>query len=272
MRMLALTVPAADAELAADRLWAAGARAVEERDTADGRVELRTTLGDDDAITAGRVGELPIGWMLAFVDVEPEPAETWRDHAAPVWVDDDVVLAPAWLELPTPDAGLTVVRIEPGGAFGLGDHPTTRLTAAAVRRLARVGTAVLDVGCGTGVLAILALALGADRAVAIDIAEPARIATLDNAERNGVADRIEASTDPIGEVAGRYDLVLANVLAPELIAMAADLKRLTEPGGRLVVSGVLAVAHDHVLAALAPMVRLRIDVLDGWAAVELGWP
>ena len=267
MRILQLTVPAADAELAADRLWQAGAGGVEEIAVTTGRVGLRSVLAEDDAASRRRLGTLPAGWTLEWVEVPDEPSRAWRDHGAPVRVDEQLVLRPAWL--PALADGRLEVAIEPGGAFGLGDHPTTRLSAAAARRLTRPGCTVLDVGCGSGVLGIVAAVSGAAQVVGIDIAEAAVEATTENAARNGVADRIAASTTPLAAVDGSFDLVLANVLAPTIVAMADDLRRVLAPGGTLVVSGVLAAAHDHVVDALAPLRVTRTDVLDAWAAVEL---
>ena len=271
MRILTLTVPAAAAELAADRLWAAGAQAVEEREVGEGRVELRTSLGNDDEVAAGRLGRVPDDWSCEFVDIDPRPAETWREFARPIVVSDRLVIRPSWQ--PSDGAlGVLDVPIEPGASFGLGDHPTTRSTAGVLDDLVRPGQHVLDVGCGSGVLAIIAARRGAARVVAIDIAEPAREATEDNARRNGVGDVIEASTTPLGEIAGRFDLVLANILAPTLVALAPDLRRVTADDGRLVVSGVLADGYDHVVAALAPMRVVDQRDVDGWSAVTLAHP
>ena len=267
MRVLQLTVPAVDAELAADRLWQAGARAVEEIAATTGSVGLRTVLAADDAVSLGRLGALGAAWTVEWIEVPDEPSEAWRDHAAPVVVDDHLVLRPAWL--PALDDGRLEVAIEPGGAFGLGDHPTTRLCAAAVRRVVQPGCSVLDVGCGSGVLGIVAARLGAAQVVGIDIADAAVEATLDNARRNDVADRVTASTTPIGDVDGTFDVVLANVLAPAIVAMADDLRRCVAADGSLVVSGILATSHAHVLAALAPLRPVRTDVVEAWAAVEL---
>lgn len=267
MRVLQLTVDRTDADLAADRLWQAGARAVEEVALAGGRVGLRSILAADDGVSLARLGALPSSWTVEWVEVPDEPSESWRGFARPIEVDGGVILRPAWL--PEVADGRIEIAIEPAGAFGLGDHPTTRLSAAAVVRLVRAGDTVLDVGCGSGVLAIVAVRLGAASAVGIDIAEAAVEATRDNAARNGVEDRVSASSTPIADVGGTYDLVVANVLAPALVTMTPDLRRLVAPGGALVVSGILAEAHGHVLDALAPMVPVRTDVLDGWAAVEL---
>jgi ribosomal protein L11 methyltransferase len=270
MRILTLSVPTADAELAADRLWVAGARAVEEQ-TQPRTVVLRTILADTDDVSLERLGRLPDGWVAGFEDVDDVPTETWREFAKPIEINDSLVIRPAWLP-PLRTEGVQEVEIEPGGSFGLGDHPTTRLSAAATWRLSRDRRRVLDVGCGSGVLSIIAAHRGAAEIIAIDIAEAAREATDDNARRNGVADRITASTTPLAEIEGRFDFVIANVLAPALVAMAVDLRRLTGPGGRLVVSGVLAGRHDHVVQALEPMRVVGTSELDGWAATELCHP
>lgn len=267
MRVLQLATDPAAADLASDRLWQAGARAVEQVTLADGRVGSRTVLAGDDAVSVARLGSLPSDWRVDWIDVADEPSEAWRDFVSPVDVADRVVIRPAWL--PEIGDGRLEIAIEPGGSFGLGDHPTTRLSAAAVVRLVTPGCSVLDVGCGSGVLAILAVRLGAARAVGIDIAEAAVEATRDNGTRNRVDGRVDATSTPIGEVTGSYDLVMANVLAPALVAMAGDLRRVLAPEGALVVSGVLAAAHDHVLEALAPLRAVRTDVLGAWAAVEL---
>lgn len=259
VRVTELRVPSAAAELAADRLWVAGAQAVEE--LVDGDVTaLRSVLADDDAVSLDRLGPLPADWQVTFFDQDDAPLETWREFAAPIVVSPTLTIRPAWL------AG-EGIAIEPGGAFGLGDHPTTRLSAAAVERLARPGMAVLDVGCGTGVLAIIAARAGCSPVAGIDIAEAAREATLANAARNGVA--VDVSTTPLADVAGTFDLVVANILAPTLVALAGDLRRVLAPGGTLVIAGVLEGRYDHVLAALDPLRPVAVTSLDGWACVEL---
>lgn len=271
MRLVTLQGPTGAAEIAADRLWAAGARAVEETTLDDGMIELRTSLGSDDADARHRLGELPDGWTIAFVDVDDHPAETWRQFARSIEVNARLVIRPAWLP-PTDRAGVLDVPIEPGGSFGLGDHPTTRLSAAAADLLVVPGARVADLGCGSGVLAVIAALRGAGRVVATDIAEAAREATVANAERNGVDGIVEASTTPIGELTGTFDLVLANILAPTLIELAADLRRLTDRAGRLVISGVLSGGYEHVVVALEPMQVIDERDLDGWSAVTLAHP
>lgn len=265
MRHVVLTVPVGDAEAAADRLWAAGATAVEERDRG-GAVELRCVLAQVDEVSADRLGWLRPRWRLTFDDVADEPSETWREFAQPVRVNDELVIRPSWTA--PPDGGDAVdVSIEPGGAFGLGDHPTTRLAADATWRFTGAGDRVLDVGCGSGVLGIVAARRGASHVTAIDIADAAREATVANAALNGVGDRLAASTEPVGSVEGRYDLVLANILAPVLVAMAPDLRRLTRAGGHLVVAGVLADRWSHVAAALAPLTVVETHRVGEWESI-----
>jgi ribosomal protein L11 methyltransferase len=106
----------------------------------------------------------------------------------------------------------------------------------------------------------------------VDVASAAVEATRDNARRNRVADHVDADTTPAGDLDGPFHLVVANILAPTLVELADDLRRLTAADGRLVISGILADRHQHVLSALDPMTVERTDTLDGWAAVTLRHP
>ena len=271
MRITVLTVPGDAVEVASDRLFTAGARAIEERDTADGKVELRTVLAADDDLSTGRVGLLPSVWSLTFEDGADVPSEAWRDYARPIRVSDRLIVTPAWCDVFDPGHAL-VIPIEPAGSFGLGDHPTTRLSAGAVDRIVRSGDTVLDVGCGSGVLGILAALRGASQVIGLDTAEAAVEATVANSELNGVGPLVTASSDHPSSLDGPFSLVVANILAPILIQLSGELVRLTAPDGRLVISGILASHHDHVLEALAPMVPVATDELEGWVAVELRYP
>lgn len=261
IRQLVVRVPSDEAELAADALWALGVVAVEERPAElDGVIELWTSVGDDV--------EVRLAWPTHWVDVDESVADTWRQFAKPVWVNEGLVVCPVWVQFDAP-TGATVLFIEPGSTFGMGDHPTTRLSLAAAERLVRSGDRVLDVGCGSGVLAIAAARFGAAHTVGVDIAPAAVPVTTANARLNGVS--VDVSNTPLAEVLGTFDVVLANILAPALISLADDLKRVVAPTGHLVISGILANNHQHVLDALAPLSAVRVDELDGWVAVELTW-
>jgi len=261
-------VPVADVDIASDLLWQLGVRAVEERPTDRGDVELWTAVGDDPEAISRAVARLGGRWRHRLEPIAAS-ADTWRSFAQPVWVADDLVVVPAWQDAPA-DAGTTVLRIEPGAAFGLGDHPTTLLSLRALRTaLAAPATAtsVLDVGCGTGVLAVAAALAGVPRIRAVDVSSAAVAATVDNARRNGVEGRIDVDTTPLAAVEGSYDVVVANILAPTLIELAPELRRTT--GTTLVISGILADRHEHVLDALRPLQAIETIELDGWVAVTL---
>ncbi len=280
MIALVVTVPAAEAELASDVLWALGVVAIEERDPAGGAavrgttdtlVELWTSLGDDPEVVTRVAEGFPSRWRWHLAEVDATVAESWRAHAVPSWITPDLVVVPSWLpdaeHPPGADETTTVVAIDPGASFGLGDHPTTMLTLRALRAVQYPDATVLDVGCGSGVLGIVAARFGAPYVEAIDLSPGAVEATVANAERNGVGGQVRASTTPLARVEGPFDLVLANILAPTLVDLADDLRRVTAPSGVLVISGVLDAAHQHVLDALAPMQVVDRLTRDGWAAV-----
>jgi ribosomal protein L11 methyltransferase len=271
MLALVLTVNSRDVELASDRLWSLGVVAVEERAGAvEGTVELWTSLGDERDTIASALNASDTTWSWRFEDVHEGVSETWRDHATATWIDDDLVVYPAWTARPD-ERAVTAISIEPGATFGMGDHPTTVLSLRALRRVMTTNAAVLDVGCGSGVLAIASCLFGAARADAIDISPAAVPITHDNAVRNAVVDRVHVSTTPLQQMRGSYDVVLANILAPTLIELADDLKRLLRPDGALVISGILADAHEHVLLALQPLRVVDRSDLGMWTAITLRW-
>ncbi len=264
-----------EAELVADRLWSFGARAVLEEPSTGGDPEAVAALVagfESEAAAFGAVDGIGRGQVEAVAD--DGWADRWRDHARAVRVGR-VVILPAWLDDPpglevapplAPRPDEVRVSIDPGRAFGSGMHPTTRLVLAEVERLVRPGASVLDVGCGSGVLAVSAARLGAARVVGVDIDPEARRATAENAERNHVAVTVGDQVDP----EEHFDLVLANLLAPTLRELSHVLRRAVAPHGALVLSGLL---HGQW-----PTVRGKdyedwgVDVLDrleGWDAVTL---
>jgi ribosomal protein L11 methyltransferase len=267
--MLVVSVPAPDAEIASDALWALGVVAVEERPIGEGEiVELHTSLGDDHDAVTHAAEAFPARWRWHLQEVDDAVANTWREHAVPTWVTSDLVIVPAWLQFePPPDA--LAVRIEPGATFGLGDHPTTVLTLRAMREALFAGATMLDVGCGSGVLAVTAALLGAATCDAVDISPAAVPVTEANAAANGVGAQVHVSTQRLDQLSGPYDVVVANILAPALIALAPQLVRLVDPSGVLVISGLLDGRFDHVVEALAPLHPASTMTRDGWAAITL---
>lgn len=256
------------AELAADVLWQADPSAVSEEKLADGRVRLTADVRED--VDRDR---LPAGAELGIVEVDAGAyLDAWRAWATPVRAGHRVVLHPAWLPVAADDEGDTTdvtVLIDPGRAFGSGSHPSTRLVVAALEEHVRSGDRVLDVGCGSGVLAVAACLLGAAAAVAIDVEPAAAEVTMANAGRNGVADRISASTRPLAEVIGTFEVVVANIGAAVLRELSEDLAARVTPGGLLVLAGLLAHQADEVAGSFAGFSEEGRLVEDGWLAPVL---
>ena len=165
-----------------------------------------------------------------------------------------------------PRDAAAIVRIDPGMAFGTGSHPSTRLVLGFLERTVRGGERLLDYGCGSGILAIAALKLGAAAADAVDIDPQSVEVTLANARANSVEVR---ASEPQALAPGRYDLVVANILAQPLIELAPALSARTRPGGRLALSGILRSQAEEVRAAYAATFEMSIgEPEEGWALVQ----
>jgi ribosomal protein L11 methyltransferase len=162
----------------------------------------------------------------------------WMDQYAPMKFGTRTWIVPWNMEAPAEAANGVIVRLDPGLAFGSGTHPTTALCLAWLDSLDLAGKTVLDFGCGSGILALAALKLGAARAVGVDNDPQAVLATRDNAERNGVGERIEVRT-PDAEPIATYPVVVANILAVALDALAETLAARVTPGGVIALSGIL---------------------------------
>ncbi len=187
----------------------------------------------------------------------------WLKEFRPMRFGARLWVSPHGCDVPADNA--TVVRLDPGLAFGTGTHATTGLCLRWLDSADLSTARVLDVGCGSGVLAIAALLLGAGDATALDIDHQAITATRRNATANGVADRLTTgmSTDALS---GKFDVVVANILAKPLIDLAPVLARHCRPGGQLVLSGILAEQADAVSNAYRDWVSFEPPVvLEGWA-------
>ena len=178
----------------------------------------------------------------------------------PIRAGERLWIVPTWHA--APDPGAVNVILDPGAAFGTGSHPTTRLCLAWLERNVRAGDEVLDYGCGSGILAIAAMKLGAARARAVDIDPLALEAARYNAQRNGV--RVDV-VDAHGSFPGGARITVANILANPLRMLAPTLASHTRPGGSLVLSGILEGQAEGVIEAYAPWAKLRAAARDsGW--------
>lgn len=198
----------------------------------------------------------------------------WKTHYKPVRVGERLVIVPAW-EQPALAPGDVPILVDPGQAFGTGMHPSTQLCLAAIERYVGPGARVLDVGCGSGILSIAAVKLGAARADGCDPDADAVAATRDNAQANGVSAHVFTSLGSFEQVGEKkYDLVVANILTNVLVKLLVDgLGATVAPDGKLVLSGILAEQAGAVREAVAAAgMQVRAEDHSGdWIALTAGW-
>jgi ribosomal protein L11 methyltransferase len=237
----------------------------EDEGTPVGPVTVRAYLGIDENIEERRQKLEEALHFLGMIQPIPAPVfimipdenwmEAWKVHYQPIPVGKKLIIIPAWLD--SPDNNRITIKIDPGMAFGTGTHPTTQLCLELLEINTAKGSQVIDVGCGSGILSIAALKLGADFALGVDIDEASVKASRENANANDIAaDRFEIGRGSVTEVlSGQFQirnapLVVANILAPIIIRLFdMGLAKLTAPGGALILSGILADQAEGVIAS-----------------------
>ena len=215
----------------------------------------------------------PLRWQI---QAEEDWSLSWKRHWQPDPVAEGLLILPAWLEVPAVHRQRQVIRIDPGSAFGTGSHPTTRLSLEALDQRRPHGLRVADLGCGSGILAIAALLLGARCAWASDIDPPAVRATQANAALNGCSDKLQVTAGSLEALrtlqrGEKADLLLANILAPVLSELAPGFGDLLADDGVGLLSGVLKDQVGPLLEVLAPLGwsgRVRM-VLTPWVVLEI---
>lgn len=270
---VSITLPADDADLASGLLWEAGAAGIEERAAdADEDRELRAGLLAQDV--GAVLDRLHPDWVVSVEPVDAdEGLDAWREFAQAWRAGSRLVIVPSWSDPPAwcRDDDL-LLSIDPGRAFGSGSHPTTRMCLAELEHLVHVGDAVADIGCGSGVLAIAAVSLGAASSVGVDTDPDAIEVSRRNAERAGVGARVRFRLGSIDAISGaRVDLLVANIAAPVLQQLATELCAAVTDDGTLVLSGVLAEQVDDVLGAFAHFGFELVSTAaeDDWRALVL---
>jgi len=257
--------PEALAEIVSDALWSLGVVAIEEMESSEGRVLLRTSLGVDASAGTAAIVDRFRGVTATPVSVPASVADTWRKFAVPTHVVDDVWIVPQW----SPQPIGRCILVEPFDTFGLGNHPTTVLTLRAALSVASSGDLALDLGSGSGVLSV-ALAKLADCEVdAHDIASQGEHALLHNAGLNGCSSLVRWLPSVDTSSAGHYRLVMANILAPVLRQLSGDIQAVTERGGTIVLSGIREEQVPGVVEHFGECEVVAVDTLEGWAGVTL---
>lgn len=286
---LILEVEASHTEAMSDALLAHGALSVTVEDAAAGTPEEKPLFGepgapldamwsrsvvralcatDCDIETLVQAAAVEAGIALPPHRAEPVPDEDWvrltQSQFDPIQVTQRLWIVPSWHEPPA-DAAL-VLRLDPGLAFGTGSHPTTRLCVQWLEDRLQGGEHVLDYGCGSGVLAIAALKLGAGAATGVDIDRDAVEQACRNASENDVTAQFIDTDTPL---ALQADLVVANILAMPLKVLAPLLAAHCRAGGRIALAGLLDEQADDVAAAYAPWFDMRVYASEGgWSALE----
>ena len=255
-----LVVALDEVDDASGLMWAAGVEGIEERSEPNGGVLL--IAGVPPERTDAVIAALAPRWEVARGVMETEKwLDAWRPFAKAVRLSDGVVVQPPWVESIAAPGDL-VISLEPGRAWGHGAHPTTVLVARElVDATTAVGSAVagasvLDLGCGSGLLAVLA----------------AVRATADNAVANEVAQLVTVSDTPVENLTAAFDLVAANIGIRVLTELAGAIAAAVEPGGLLVLSGLLDEQIDPVVEAYPGFEEIRRVSLEGWSATVLSAP
>ncbi|MDE5619538.1 MAG: 50S ribosomal protein L11 methyltransferase [Ruminococcus sp.] len=208
---------------------------------------------------------------------EEDWANNWKQYFKPISVGEKLVIKPSWEEY-SGDGNRKILEIDPASSFGTGQHHTTRLCLELLEKSLSDGDRILDMGCGSGILSIGAMLLGAENAVAVDIDENAAATATENAEKNRIpsekyityfgnilsdeklADRIDA----------KYDIITANIVADVLIAMKDYFVRYIRDNGILIVSGIITERMDEVIEAIESVgfEKTEVNTKEGWAAVK----
>jgi ribosomal protein L11 methyltransferase len=270
---VSITLPVDDLDLASGILWDANAAGIEERAAdADEDCELRAGLlaTSVDAVLT----RLRPDWVVSVEAVDAdEGLDAWREFAQAWRAGSRLVIVPAWSEPPEwCHEDDLVLSIDPGRAFGSGSHPTTRMCLAELEHLVHVGDTVADIGCGSGVLAIASVCLGAASAVGVDTDPEAIAVSRLNAERTDVSARTTFVEGSIEAIAGsRVDILVANIASHVLQLLATQLCEAVNDSGAVVLSGVLAEQVDEVLAAFAVFGFGLVSTAaeDDWRALVL---
>ncbi|MED5511162.1 MAG: 50S ribosomal protein L11 methyltransferase [Pseudomonadota bacterium] len=275
-----------NAELISDLLMDTGSASVTYVDAKDtpiyepklGTVQLwadTTVIGlydanhDMDSVVATLNAEATLADKLVYKIEQLEDKDwerEWMDNFHPIQFGDRLWICPSWRDIPDPDA--VNVLLDPGLAFGTGTHATTALCLKWLESQDLTGKTVVDFGCGSGILGIAAIKLGAERMIGIDIDPQALEASRDNAKRNGVADKLEVYL-PEDQPEFTADIVVANILAQPLRELHEVILGLLKPNGKIAMSGILEEQAQSVVDVYAPFLALDEVAVEGeWTRVS----
>ncbi len=226
---------------------------------------LRKLMGDNK-------DQQTIQWYGKVV-YEEDWSESWKAYFKPLKIGEKIVVSPSW-EKYVPAKNEILISIDPGRAFGVGTHPTTSMCVRAIERIAekmskdsKESWNFCDVGCGTGILAIVAAKLGAEKVLAVDIDPVAVQVARANCEKNAVMDKVEILKGSVDKINGKYSCIAANLTSKLLLNLAPSFKNILQPGGRLILSGMLDSEVDQIDRVF---LKLGYRILDKLSENEWG--
>lgn len=238
---------------------------------------LEEVIGD----TLGKVREAGIDIEPATFEVsriyEDDWANEWKKYFKPIKVGERIWVKPTWETIESSELGINhvVIELDPGGAFGSGTHETTSMCMELIEKHMRAEDTVFDIGCGSGILGVTAAKLGAGRVVAGDIDAAAVVTSAENAQLNGVADKMVAKEGDLfavakGEGDGKAELIVANIIADVIIMVAPDVPEFLKKDGVFIASGIIDFRKDEVISSLEAIGFEMIDIMEKGCWVALG--
>jgi len=247
-----------------------------------GNALVKFYLTQDSQVSMDGIGQSLANYGQVIFDlVDDDWSDAWKAHYKPFKIGDKIVIVPAWEEY-TPSDGEVVFKIEPGHVFGTGQHQTTALCITALQQHVTQGKTVLDIGCGSGILSIISLLLGAASANAIDIDPSAQKVCIENARLNGILPELDVYKVHTGNILaddallrkigsqGRYDIIAANIIADVIIPLVPIVRGLISHSGIFIASGIIKDKLGDVVQELMKhnFVVTKMSIQDEWVALE----
>jgi len=208
--------------------------------------------------------------FMVTIFEEEDWAEAWKSHYKPLWISENLVIKPSWLGS-SGDSDVIEILLEPGMAFGTGTHETTRLSLELLNKYVNNTSRVIDVGCGSGILAITASKLGAKSVYGVDLDEMAIIRARENVALNGCSVTLEVNhlMNGVATLAWKPNLIVANILASVIVSMLEDVAEVLNEGDIFICSGIIAEEQGMVVDALTKHQFTIVEILEenGWVAI-----